>query len=69
MAFKMPTILLPNRKEDPNLPKFTYNIVEKGSFLGRGAFSSVFHGKYKGQDVVLKELNCSQWDSGGTNDK
>ena len=65
MAFKMPTILLPNRKEDPKLPKFTYNDVVKGSFLGRGAFASAFHGKYKGEDVVLKELNCTQWDSEG----
>ena len=65
MAFKIPTIPPLNRQEDTNLPKFVLKNVNKGSCLGRGAFATAYFGKYNGEDIVLKELNCKEWDLQG----
>ena len=38
------------------LPTFDYRDVTANTLIGSGSFGKVFHGKYKGRDIALKEL-------------
>lgn len=60
MAFKSPLLVPSNRRAGPlpkGLPIFNHHDVVETKVIGRGSFATVSVGKYKHEEVVLKEMH------------
>ncbi len=58
-CFKIPTVpkIVPHSVPViPNIPVYDANLFKKVEEIGRGSFGVVRKGRYKGRDVVVKEL-------------
>ena len=59
LPFKIPSLAklsAPRVKVDPTLPTYDCDLLQKEDEIGRGSFGVVFKAKFKGCDVVFKEL-------------
>ena len=52
----VPKIVPSNVHVDPNIPVYDVKLLKKEKEIGRGSFGVVIKGRYKGRDVVVKEL-------------